>query len=535
MALLYPPSLSDDVPASERAVHYALRQLDDGWRVIHGVAWQSIRDGREGDGEADFVLVHPDVGLLVLEVKGGSIHIDGGVWHSTGASGTHRIRNPFEQATASQHALVRYLRDVHTPLPWLSAGHAVVFPDLETVDRLGPSAPPAITITRADLRSPRAAIERVASHWGLSAALSDHVGTITALLAPTVTARRLFRDDIADVSARLMALTNEQVTVLDGLRRNRRVMIYGGAGTGKTVLAIERARRLAADGFSVLLTCFNRPLADHLASQLSGIPQVTAHNFHSLCRRQVGLAGMDFPQNQPAEWWDESAPTLLMDACAVTGFVVDALVIDEGQDFNPAMFLALQSLLSDPDHGPCYVFADTHQAIYRLGWEPPFESTTFDLTTNCRNTLPISRAVASVYGDAEPQSEASGTEPEFIVVESPEAIPRRIGRVLHRAVNEGALQPDQVVVLTQSRRRAESLRRTTVAGLRLDEPGGGDVPVETIHRFKGLEADMAIVVLDDLEDDRARALAYIGMSRARAHLVVVVPDGVREQLQVPAS
>ena len=69
---------------------------------------------------------------------------------------------------------------------------------------------------------------------------------------------------LADDDRELLRLTEQQFAVLDRLRRQRRVSISGGAGTGKTVLALEKARRLAREGSGVLLTCFNRPLADNL-------------------------------------------------------------------------------------------------------------------------------------------------------------------------------------------------------------------------------------------------------------------------------
>ena len=138
------------------------------------------------------------------------------------------------------------------------------------------------------------------------------------------------------VGARLLLLTEKQMQVLDGLRRNRRAVIYGGAGTGKTVLAAERTRRLTGEGFRVLLSCFNRPLADHLRAGFGGVDGVTVHGFHSLCRWQIGHAGMAFPDEPDSDWWEHEAPERLVEAAYNTGFEVDALVVDEGQDFAPA-------------------------------------------------------------------------------------------------------------------------------------------------------------------------------------------------------
>ena len=119
-------------------------------------------------------------------------------------------------------------------------------------------------------------------------------------------------------------------------------------------------------------------------------------------------------------------------------------------------------------------------------------------------------------------SGADGPESEFPAVESPEGIFKALRGIIHRLVNEGAIPADRVVILTQRRDMKDRLIGTTAAGLTLGAiETAGTIAVETIHRFKGLEADATIVILDRLDKDRDRALAYIGLSRARFRLVVI--------------
>lgn len=527
MATMYPDRLPSGAGPSERRVHAALVGLPDPWIVFHSVAWQSVRSGRQGDGEADFVLLHPDRGLIVIEAKGGAIRLEKGTWFSSGADGDHAI-DPFEQAVASKHALLGYLRDSIRDLPWIEAGHAVWFTGVVVDGPLGAAAPEAIVLDRDDLREPIAAIDSIVDHWELHGSLPTAVvAEITDRLAPTVTIRHTLADDIADVRARQLALTESQRHALAGLRRARRVIVYGGAGTGKTVLAVERAKRLVDDGFRVVLTCFNRPLGDAFAARFAGDDKVVAGSFHRLAHRWATEAGLSFPDDAPDDWWDDPAGELVLEAFGASGFRTDAVIIDEGQDFDDSWFVALEAGLEEDD-GLFLVFADPHQSIYREQWEPPFAAVPYDLDLNCRNTNQIAALVGRIYGDPSPPAGTDGPAPAFVRAESPEGITKAVRGTLHRLLNEGQLNPDQIVILTQYREDRDRLVGSRSAGTVLEPLDRVDegIAVETIHRFKGLEADAAIVILTRLEKDRDRALAYIGLSRARAQLIVVGPEEV---------
>jgi hypothetical protein len=527
MAQMFPGRIPTDASASEKPVYGALERLPDPWRVFYSVAWQSKRRGRQGDGEADFVLLHPAHGLVVIEAKGGSIRIRDGRWFTSNRTGAHPI-DPFEQATASKHALLGYLRERIPDLPWLEAGHGVWFPTITVEGDLTAAAPDEIVLDRRDLSRPVVAVNDLVNRWGLHGSIpGEYVEEITRLLAPTVTIRHTLADDVAEVHARQLLLTETQRLAVAGLRRERRVIVFGGAGTGKTVLATERARSLSAEGFRVVLTCFNRPLGDAFAAEFAGNDLVTAGGFHHLADGWITDAGLDFPDDPAPEWWDDPLGELLLEAFTVGDFRTDAVIIDEGQDFDDSWFVALEAAIADPDEGLFLVFADRQQAIYRSGWEPPFDTVEYSLDLNCRNTNQIAAAVARVFGDDLPSMGADGPEPEFVPVASEEGIPKALRRILHRLVNEGSIPADRVVILTQSRREKDRLVGTTLAGLTLGRVGEpGTVAVETIYRFKGLEADAAIVILDRIDKDRHRALAYIGMSRARFHLAVIGPPQV---------
>jgi superfamily I DNA and RNA helicase len=277
----------------------------------------------------------------------------------------------------------------------------------------------------------------------------------------------------------------------------------------------------------VLLTCYNRPLGDHLKAELSDCPGATAQGFHALGLHLVAKAGLVVPPNAPAEWFQTDLPEMLPVAAERLELSFDAIVVDEGQDFTPEWFTALQLLLTDPDDGPVYVFADENQAIYVDGWESPFEGEPFPLDLNCRNTLPIAEKVAAVIG-AEPQSlGADGMPPQFIVAEGQDQILVVLNKAVAGMLEDEGVKPEQITILSDHRALADELQGSVLGGASVGDLRSQGLVAETIHRFKGLENDVVIVALDEVETDQQRALAYIGMSRAKGLLVVVGSSSVK--------
>jgi hypothetical protein len=518
--------------ASELAVRAALAHLDDNWRVFHSVVWQSKRYGRQGDGEADFVLLHPSHGLVVLEVKGGSlVEVENGQWYSVNSRTRRRvpIKNPFEQAKVSKYALLNYLRSVAPRLADVPIAHAVAFPGASHSASVGPYGPRALVLDAVDLLDPEKAVNRLVAHWGYEARLSHgDIDEITRRLAPTTTIRRRLGSVVGAANAELLQLTKAQQLAFHITRTRRRAAVQGGPGTGKTVLALERARYLADDGFNVLLTCFNRPLANQLAKAVSD-SSVTVATFHSLCLSQARQAGLMTATSDVDDWHDTAAD-LLVDAASSTGLQFDAVIIDEGQDFAADWFDALQMLLAGAETGVLYVFYDPRQALMQPSWELPDGLESFPLDWNCRNTLAIARKVCNVYGDELLALGTQGEPPQWIKSESIDGALRIIQDLVDNLLTAEDLTPQQIVVLSDSRPIIERLRRMVVTDVGFVDLEGVGVVAETVHRFKGLEADVLILLISSAtgSHDELRSLAYVGMSRARTMLIVVGPKSARK-------
>lgn len=525
MARMFPDRIIDDrVPRSERTVFEALATLNDEWMVFHSVAWQGRRGPRQNDGEADFVVAHLKRGAAIIEVKGGGIAMIDGQWTSTDRSGAVHAINPFAQVRDSKHVLGGSLAE-HLPRVGnkVHLGHAVVFPDVEIDGDLSAEAQREVILDRYDLRNIERSINRVARHWADSTTFDpEQFAALQRTLAPTRQIRRLLRHEVEDRVGDLIELTDQQVRALGFLRRRRRALITGGAGTGKTVLAAERARQLAGEGLRVLLLCYTAPLGAKLVEELAGVDGVTVGNFHKVARNLVGEADL-LPDTgfDDQSFWSDILPGLLPDAAQQLSVTFDAVIVDEGQDFHATWFTALELLLRDGETGYFYVFADDNQNVYRADWETPFEDEPFLLDINCRNTTPIAARVGAVFGRDEPSLEVDGPAPAFIEVPSLKQAPKRVGTILTKLLGDEGMRPDQVVVLSDERRLVDGLRGQQIEGHRLVEHGRKGVAVETVHRFKGLESDAVLLVLDDAESPAGKVLAYVGMSRARVVLFVV--------------
>jgi hypothetical protein len=515
---------------SERRVLARLRQLGDSWMVFHNIKWQALRRGRQGDGETDFALFHPHHGVLVIEAKGGEVFIrEGRFFRRLPTGRAYPIVDPFDQAEACKRHLSDFLAaEVEGLGGGPRIGRAVAFPHVRMQHSLGPQGPRAIILDAGDLEQIERSISRLVDHWKPAQRLTDSQLTrIHKLLVPSVTVRRLLRDELADAAAALIELTNEQYDILDAIGGNRQALILGGAGTGKTLLAVERTRRLADLGARVLLVCFNHLLGEKLGAEFAGNSLVTAGSFHRVARRLAVRAKHLIPDDPSKEWWDRELPTLFAEVAAEAGFEVDAVVVDEGQDFRSNWWDALRLVLRDLDDGWFYVFADTHQALFVPGWSPPFETGTFEylLTKNCRNTRPVAEKVAAVFGGGVKTNKVGGPKPKFHIVDSSDAAVQRVLDRLAELLREG-VEPTQIQVLSTTWGVADRLRGRDVDGVGLVAYGEDGIAVETVQRYKGLEAEAVIVVIAELDDELDRSLAYTGLSRAQTFLEAVGSEDV---------
>ncbi len=529
--------------------------LPEDYAGYHGVAWLAKKSGANAwDGEADFVIAHPERGVLVLEVKGGEeirYEADPGKWYSRNVQGEfHTIKDPFEQARKSKYALLHKLKD----LPALKGrrlpmAHAVCFPGvLKEHVPLRPDAPPEIVLDRADLDDPAPRIEAIFDFWqgqeGTGISTTEPLGpsgmdAVRRLLARSFELRTPLGREIAEEEREILRLSQGQFSLLDFLARHRRAAIHGGAGTGKTLLALEKARRLAAEGFRTLLTCYNVPLEAHLRASSRISENLTIQRFHTLCEEAARARGVPVdsrPPDHPDDaHWKEVLPKALLDALDAGFEKFDAIVVDEGQDIAEDWWTNLRLCLNDPDQGILYAFLDPGQLIYGHGGDFLDDLPVFELNANLRNTRQI-HYLAQHFSPGHnliPQG-PEGRPPEIISLPETADLQRELGKVLHRLIREGQIPAEDIAILLGRRPESVGLPRTGSIGAfaitNALEPSPGKVILETIHRFKGMEAPAVILTgLEGMHSATAETLLYVGITRAKGHLVVMEKAEVLEK------
>lgn len=574
-------TLVDAPQPAERLVHDRLRRaLDPEYRLYPNVRWisHSRAGGPARDGETDLVIAHPDQGLLIVETKGGRIRRDGeGRWFS----GHHLLDpSPFRQAEESKRHLENKLMDLPDwPSGRPRAGHAVAFPDIDLesmgpgVRDMGTDAPVQLMLDGTALATDETAlawVEGAFDFWvGDGSGKGRPLGhggmlLVQRLLAPVVELRSLLRRELDEAEESVVTLTRGQVRALATIRGVRRAAVVGPAGSGKTLVAAEMAQRFVAEGYQTLLVCFNQPLARMLAEHAAGAVvsgRLTVSTFHELCRRlghEAGVIGEE-PAQKDQIWFDRTLPAALDAAIPAVGGRYQAVIVDEGQDFDRSWLESLDLLLSAPGEDVLFIFHDPSQALYR---DDPVASEAvrsslgvvhLPMLDNCRNSATVHDLAARFYTGEGPISalREDGRRPEVIVADEGPVTIAALRRLLHRLVREEQVAPWRIAVLSgRSHSESEVWRQGRFGdqvlwngnydaegrslGLSADqvvEQPTDTILFDTIRRFKGLEREIVVLVELRAEDPRLERLLYVGISRARHHLVVIAPPAVAERLR----
>jgi hypothetical protein len=553
---MMPAYCPQSAPPGEKALYAALAASADteDWTVLHSVG--IAEHVRQVEGEADFTVVAPGAGILVIEVKS---HLSvrrtaDGLWHL--GSRPPSSRSPFQQAGEAMHSLHDYLTSRNIDLRLVPVCYAVWFTSARARAAL-PQSPEWHdwqVLDSEDLRAGAAAAVRRtlragADHLrgktgrfsaGGAGLTAESAGRIASALRPRFEVAMVAADRRRDREEQLIAFIDEQYAALDAMQDNRAVLFTGPAGSGKTLLAMEAARREAAQGRTGRLLCFNRLLSHKIAAGMGQVPGLAVGTLHGELLR---VAGISAPADADPGFWSERLPELAADA--LLGSTVpatdDFLVIDEVQDIARTPYLDVLDLVVKGGFsgGRVLLFGDfERQALYGapdgrdLIRKRIAGLTMHRLTVNCRNLPRIGHIVES-FAKLEPGFRRfrrldDGVNPSFEPFRSGEDQSPALVRAINALRGED-YKLNEITVLSPlaSGSTAQStadpwlrqvLRPATGSG-----PRRGQVQYSTIHAFKGLEAPAVIVTdLDDRLVPDLEPLLYVGLTRAMDRLVALI-------------
>ncbi|MFC2993406.1 NERD domain-containing protein [Halomonas tibetensis] len=521
---MIPASPHKTESTAEKRVFDVLRRIFGGPHNSEFIAYHSLnltRHVKKRFGEIDFLIVGP-LGIYVLEVKGGRVSCSGGVWQYTNKNNDVNMsyEGPFKQAESALHGLVSKLREKlpHVVTESFSIGYGVVFPDCRLAAP-GVEWDPQMVCDDGAHKDLERWLKRLFRYWRAKDSKERHASTETVnqlaqFLRPEFEAVVPLHSRTEEAYSEIKRLTESQMAFVDSIELNTRIICSGGAGTGKTLLAVEVARRWTADESQIALVCSSPWLMSFLKNKflIPGLTVCTVLGLKNAARR----AGLD---------------------------KFDALIIDEGQD------LLSMGLLSDLDaflnggleEGKWCFFHDVNNQSGLFGKVEPeaveylnsLNSFRVPLKRNCRNTKIILDKVKTVTG-ADAGVFGAGVGPEVVELKTTdcEDLAAKLSSEIHRIVQEGGLPESDVTVLLYGvdekaflEQLPDRLRNKLVL---LDEfsmqsfPPQG-VSLSKIDSFKGLENEAVILVgmPQEINNLGSKAQAYVAMSRARSVLSII--------------
>lgn len=554
------PETPKECPYGERLVFDRFaRDLDPQWIVIHSLGL--VEHKNKIWGEIDFVVLSTK-GIFVIEVKGGRISCKNGLWtyEAPGKQPYVRKESPWTQAGSAMIALRKKIAEAIPGAGEMLFGYGVVMPH-EVFTATGPEIEQETLLDYRNFkRNLGFFIGNLQRHWQDLYKTRHGREYRVPTLADLRAIRHALRPDVESsfrlgsyfngLDRELIQLTDAQMKAARGAANNARTVVRGRAGTGKTVVAVDRARRLAAEGLNVMYVCFNQLLARHVAHAIQEFPQSERFgvtHIHALFREKISAAGMlhflEEHRGSQEELFARVFPEVFVDA-ALAGEIapVDVLIVDEAQDILTEPNLdALDLLLKDGlRRGRWHLFLDPLQNIYGKESDDAqkrlieYGFAAYELFENCRNTKPVAVQASIVSGvDLAMDGAIDGPSCECRFFE--ETADFKI--VLEKEISallESDIDPKDIVILSPRRLENSMLAGTkalagvSLAELTRDSDVQGVIHYATIQSFKGLERKVVLAIdVENVGAPEFSMLHYAGLSRARLLLRVFLKESER--------
>lgn len=568
MARLIPSFIDDQSPPGERDVFTMLSSGPEDWVIIHSLdlaPWNNrLRT------EIDFVVIVPDSGILCIEVKSHEdIRFDGSRWWPNSIK-----RSPFKQATDARYALLRGLAE-HFPAfseAKVPIVHLCIFPS--SPFPLGNNVLSVHPRELMDSNSFRQFANGVEFCSEIKRRIQENIQAenlksplpglsktwVDNLVKTCVPVQKRHPDAREEINRREQEmerlLRNQQKQVLMLAERNERLIVSGGAGTGKTLIAIEVAKRKAESGLRVALLCFNQMAGDRIRKQLE--QSATPHPnmvFGRAIQMMARMADVRVPSNPVPSFWDTRFPEILEERLTDPDFndsaAFDFLVLDEAQDLlaRPRIWACLSRFLKGGLEEGCFaLFGDFENQVLseRDSMQRNLESlkasarpVNCHLSENCRNYRIVGEMAVTLSGLGRPpvydgymRTGGEMRNYDIFFYEDTRTQLNQIRTWLGEFKAQG-FKPWEITLLSFCSEEESAAMHLKKESCRLDPAWmeSRNSGYTTVHSFKGMENKVIILTDVDLNGrDVERSLFYTGMTRATESVRVLCSETSKKTL-----
>lgn len=526
MAKMYPSNISNYLPTdSESAVYYQLKiQLPDNFEVFYSISWSEIKKDKLIKSEADFIILDPEQGFICLEVKGGRVRVENGEWYVSDSMHGERHLNvsPYNQAENSMY----YFRDVYANKYNYSFngayGAGVVFPFTYLGEDVAISnRDRECTIDKSEMNDLYKKIKRMFRIYS-----GERYGSMI------YTQHKLFSEMLKEnlaieaSSGALVEYKERELNIINRVQDNyvyllkgmKQFLMRGGAGTGKTWIAMKMAANSALQkGSRVLLVCVSKPLSLKIKEHISS--NVLVYSLDELFRIAIegfsNLIDYDFSSERVNIRKDFEK--------------FDSIYVDEAQDFKEEWARMIVQLLRNQGKSRLGVFYDEVQILRNDSFGDGFGKNLplFYLNENIRNTSSIYDWASknTNLGKDVISNPVEGPEPQTEFIQEKGQLTQRLEMLFKRFLEDERLPNTAVVILVENVPDFLSMYSEGIAkwSFSCDMPSDPDtIQVSSVADFKGQESNMVIYIHSD---NASRNLNYIAYTRAKFYLLELVWRG----------
>ena len=528
MAIMIPDKPHEFAPASQEGLMFeALKKLPDEYYVFHSYRITTVVDDTFYESETDFIIFNKTYGVICLEAKSGLVKYENGYWYYANGTPMHN-GGPFNQASANKYKLIRYIEKskLASLINRCKFLHAVWFPSVTDANLRNMTLPSegdrVLVLTKEALENPLGYVESIYNIQlpnKVQTELSEYDAKrlIREIFCPAfnVFPTASFEDDLKKLVFHRML--KEQTAILNFLTEQRTAVINGVAGTGKTMIAIEKALRHASNNEKVLFICYNNQLKNYLAENY-GHDLIDYYTISGLACKMCNTTIADYG----------AFKDVLEDLYLLGNFQYQHVIVDEGQDFGvdeieeSSVIQQLKEIIEDnnDDSSTFYVFYDKLQLVQASRMPSFIEDADCKLTLhrNCRNTENIATTSLKPVTQRRPmliEGCVKGAPARLHYCDDKEVAVSKIYDILSEIESAGH---KDVVVLTCKTETTSILSADVKSGLLRNK-----YKFTTCRKFKGLEADAVILV--DVDRNTFNSdnvlIYYVGASRARLKLDIV--------------